>query len=137
MPGTFRLGTTKQGFSPKYYASGWRGNQYAKTFNAAKIGRIAGNGLAGVGTLVDGFGVWNYYQNPNSSHIVHPSKAGVNLGVTAYGIWVAPPVALFYFGAEAFYDGGFFQLWNDYGQAVQGVQNEISPTWRLIPFGPK
>src|SRR5690606_26555895 len=30
--GSFRFGTTTQGFSPKYYANSWGGNQYAKTF---------------------------------------------------------------------------------------------------------
>lgn len=82
--GSFRLSTTKQGFSPHYYANAWRGNQYTSTYNIAKIGKLAGRISFGIALVSDGIGVVNYYYNPNSPNVVHPGKASVN---TAVGIW--------------------------------------------------
>src|SRR5690606_24200820 len=106
-PGSFRFGTAKQGLSPKYYPSGWTGNQYAKTFNIGKIGQGLGLLAFAAGTVKDGYGVFQYYNNPGSPNAVHPGKAGLNLGMGALGLtgW-GTPASLLYGAMEAFHPQG-------------------------------
>lgn len=108
-PGSYRLGTTTQGFSPKYYGNSWAGNQYAETFNIGKIGKGLSYFGAGLGTAVDIYGVINYYNHgPNSPNTVSPGRFGFNLGLTAYGLTgIGAPISAVYFGIEAFYPGGW------------------------------
>src|SRR5690606_38410033 len=77
-PGSFRLGTTKLGFSPKHYGNAWRGNQYAKTFNIANIGTAASRGVVGLGIAVDGY---RWYNGDISG-----GKFGFNTGMGLYGL---------------------------------------------------
>jgi hypothetical protein len=73
----------------------------------ARWGGRLGFATAGFGLVMDGIGVYNYYQDPNSVNAVHPAKAGLNAGMSAYGLWVNPLVGALYFGIDAFYPGGW------------------------------
>lgn len=107
-PGSFRLGTTKLGFSPKYYGNAWRGNQYAKTFNIGKIGKGLGIAGAAVGVIADGVGLRTYYNDPNSLNAISPGKFGLNLGMTGLGFTgIGTVPSVLYFGVDAFYPGGW------------------------------
>lgn len=112
-PGSFRLTTSKQGFSPKYYGNGWRGNQYASTFNIGKIGTALGWGSLGLGTAMDGYGVYQYSKNPTHPSAVHPAKMGLNAGVGLYGIYVNPFFGALYGATEALHPNGFIGAWAD------------------------
>jgi hypothetical protein len=107
LPGTFRLGTAAQGFSPKYYGNGWGGNQFATTFKFSNIGSKLGVVGAVIGTALDAKGMANYYNpkyGPNSPNSVHPGKAGLNLGMAVYGLRVNPIASIFYSGIDTFYE---------------------------------
>ncbi|WP_159479090.1 hypothetical protein [Chryseobacterium sp. 18068] len=99
-------------FSPKYYQSAWTGGSRARitTYNISKIGSIAGKASFGAGVIMDGIGVYNYKNNPNSPNTVHPAKAGLNTTIGAIGVWGGPPGAILstvYFGVDGFYPGGW------------------------------
>jgi len=98
-PGSFRLGTTKQGFSPKYYGNAWQGNQYTKTFNVGNIGTIASRSLVFTGIATDGY---KWYNGDISG-----GKFGLNTGMGLYsltGVGTIP--SILYFGVEAFHPDG-------------------------------
>ncbi|MDR1003802.1 MAG: DUF6443 domain-containing protein [Prevotellaceae bacterium] len=94
-------------FSPKWYASGWTGGSKAQitTYQMSKIGKVIGGVAFGASILYDGIGIWNYYNNPNSSNVTHPMKAGFNamLGSAAYS---NPYFAVLYGVTEVFVPGG-------------------------------
>ena len=140
-PGSFRLGTLGQGFSPKYYASAWRGNQYATTYNIGKLGK--GLGVTGslVGLALDAQGVRNYYNpkyGPNNPNSVSLAKATLNTGMSAYGIFVHAIPALLYNGIDMFYPGGWTGnnkhpgLANDQ-QRLYEENKAINPNWQHWP----
>lgn len=113
IPGSFRFRNglyNGNNFSFKYYSSGWRGGSRAliSTFRINKIGLAASSTFFVLGTINDGIGVYNYYQNPSvlNPNAVHPGKAGLNLGVSIYGMYINPIPALLYGGLEAFYPNG-------------------------------
>uniref|UniRef100_UPI0039A5F1E0 RHS repeat-associated core domain-containing protein n=1 Tax=Ornithobacterium rhinotracheale TaxID=28251 RepID=UPI0039A5F1E0 len=108
-PGSFRTSTTKRGFSPKYYANAWKGNQYAKTFNIGKIGSALGKVTFAASLALDTYGVIT-----GKTSI---GKAGLNLGMGVYGIYVNPIAGTFYGGLEAFYPGGTLGAMRDYSEA--------------------
>jgi len=112
-PGSFRMGTTKQGFSPKYYGNAWQGNQYTKTFNIGNIGTAVGWGTLGLGTAIDGYGVYQYSKNPNHPDAVHPAKMGLNLSVGLYGIYANPFFGILYGTTEILHPNGFMGAWAD------------------------
>ncbi|MCX8526481.1 RHS repeat-associated core domain-containing protein, partial [Chryseobacterium formosus] len=113
--GSFRLTNgayNGSSFSPKYYQSAWTGGSRARitTYNISKIGSIAGKASFGTGVIMDGIGVYNYKNNPNSPNAVHPAKAGLNTAIGAIGVWGGPPGAIIstlYFGVDGFYPGGW------------------------------
>lgn len=110
IPGSFRLGTSNQMFSPKYYSNWTTGNQYTKVATLSKIGKGLGYAGAGLGLILDAKGVKNYYNpkyGPNSPNSVHPGKAGLNTGMAAYGLWVNPIASILYSGIDTFYPGGW------------------------------
>lgn len=131
-------------FSPKYYQSGWAGGSRAgiKTYNAAKLGKLASKAAIAVGIALDANGVREYLSNPNSQNAVTPAKMGVNLGVTAYASWVNPVVGIAYFGIEALYPGGSYQF-GSYGSETQNYVNSkygVNDPWtrpKIIPWGVK
>ena len=131
--GSFRLSTTKQGFSPRYYGNSWSGNQYATTFNIGKIGNAAGGAFFVAGTANDIYGVYNYYQNSSveNTNAVHPGKAGLNLGMAAYGAYVNPIPALLYGGLEAFYPGGSSGAMKNFSENVE-ANRKIIPNYHPV-----
>ncbi len=145
-PGSFRISTAKQGFSPKYYGNSWTGNQYAKTFNIGKIGKGIGQIGFGAGLLFDGIGVANYYDpsvGPNNQNSVSPVKAGVNTGMGAWGLLGGPYGAIVsgvYSGMELLYPGGVKGYVDD-GVKYQNEINKVNDAGPnkiyLIPRGPK
>lgn len=86
---------------------------------------------------MDGVGVFNYYDNPNSPNAVHPGKAGLNTGMAVYGIWISGPGAAVYFGINSFHPGGLQGFMEGVGEMNLGLQQHYGPGFRLVPFGPK
>lgn len=91
--------------------------------NYAKVSKLAkGLGVAGfgIGLAIDVRGVFNYYDNPNSSSSVHPAKAGLNttMGALGFTVW-GTPASMLYGTAEAFHPQGAEGALRDYGE----VQN--------------
>lgn len=136
-PGSFRMSTSTNGFSPKYYRNSWGGNQYVKTLNIGKVGKGLGLAAGGVGLVSDGIGVFNYYENSKSVNAVHPGKAAANATISAYGIWVDPVSGTLIGGMEAFYPGGVAGYINDVGSMQQEFNEMTDYKFRLIPFGAK
>lgn len=92
-PSSFRIGNgfyNGNRFSPRYYRSGWVGGSRAKikTYNAAKLGKLATKTAIAVGIALDANGVREHFNNPDSPNAVTPTKMGINLGVTAYASWI-------------------------------------------------
>ncbi|WP_343622711.1 hypothetical protein [Flavobacterium lindanitolerans] len=89
---------------------------------------------------MDGVGVYNWTQNPDSPNAVHPGKAGFNAGMSAYGMWLNPIAPTLYFGMDAFYPGGWFGNENGPGalpvlDRVQSANQQILGTnWRILPY---
>jgi RHS repeat-associated protein len=138
--GAFRLTrglSTGSKFSPKFYPSGWGGGSRAmiKTYNLGKIGGALGQLSFGIGLVIDGIGVYNYYYNQNSSNVVHPAKAALNTGFGLFalsGYGTIP--ALLYFGVDAFYPGGWKGYGNDYDR-LQKENAKIIPGFITAPYG--
>ncbi|MCL8537391.1 hypothetical protein M9991_11020 [Chryseobacterium gallinarum] len=137
--GSFRLTNgayNGSAFSPKYYASAWRGGSRAKitTYNIGKVGGVLGKVSFWGGVIMDARGTYNYYYNPTSNNKVHPAKAGLNTAVGAFGTWVNPAVGIIYFGVDAFYPGGWEGYGNDY-QSIQSQNAAIVPGFITAPYG--
>ncbi len=63
-----------------------------RNYKFAKGIVITGNTLNWIGIGTDVFGVGNYFagKNPNDNHVVHPAKAGLNLGFSILGKYGGP-----------------------------------------------
>jgi len=83
-----------------------------------------------LGTALDLYGVYNYYNDPTSEFTVSPTEASINAGITAYGL-SNPAVAILYGAAEAFYPGGAKQALTDNGERTMKVQEVLGPNWRM------
>lgn len=122
---TLGYGFKQPWYKLKTYPIGWRGNQYVKTFNISKAGKLVGNITFGVGTAMDAYGVYTYYtQGSESPNAVSPAKAGTNLGVGIYGLYGGPPgwiIGTIYFGTEAFYPGGVKGVITDHGKTLTSL----------------
>ena len=137
-PGSFRI-AKGSALSLHYYASGWTGGSRARitTYNIGKIGKGLGVAGAILGTVVDGIGVYNWTQNPNSENAVSPGKFTLNAGMTAYGIWVNPIAPLVYSLVDAYYPGGwpgYFQDSYDLNQSTHATDNPYTPNFNF-PHG--
>ncbi|KQT28491.1 hypothetical protein ASG22_20020 [Chryseobacterium sp. Leaf405] len=134
----------RRGLEGNYALTGRNLSQFGKmpatkvsmpTSSLAKWGGIAGKVSFGVGVFMDGIGVYNYYNNPNSKNKVHPGKAGLNTTIGAYGLTGAGTIpAILYFGVDAFYPGG----WEGYGNDYQSIQSEnaaVIPGFITAPYG--
>src|SRR5690606_7652995 len=113
-PGSFRVTNGAYNgnvFSPKYYASGWTGGSVARinTYNIAKIGKGLGQATFGAGILIDAYGL--------STGQTTWGKAGLNTGMSVYGMYVNPITGALYGGLEAFYPGGTAGAIRDYSEA--------------------
>lgn len=129
--GSFRLATSNQGFSPKYYGNAWKGNQYAKTFNVSKVGNMLGKLSFGLGVAMDISGMMIYKNNPNSPNAVSPAKAGLNTTMGAYGLWVNPIGGALYFGVDAFYPGGWNGALQKNSSLIKQNQAILGSGWNL------
>ena len=142
---TFRLGNGAYNgnrFSPKLYRSGWGGGSSARisTFKISTVAKVGSYGLAGVGVITDGIGVYKYYTSPNTDpnaffQPVHPAKAGLNTGVAAYSLFVDPAAGILYFGMEAFYPGGAKGFVNDQSNTYIKLSKECNCDVNAIMIG--
>jgi RHS repeat-associated protein len=101
---------SKIGSNLKIYWNGWGGNQYVSTVKIANIGKFVGYATLVVGVALDVKGVYNYYNSgAESDNAVHPSKAGLNLGVGIWGLMnpATATGAALYYGIDTFYPGGW------------------------------
>ncbi|MCQ4138772.1 DUF6443 domain-containing protein [Chryseobacterium sp. EO14] len=72
----------------------------------ARLSRVS----FGAGLVMDGIGVFNYRNNPNSPNAVHPAKAGLNTVMGYIGLKggaYGAIISTLYFGVDAFYPGGW------------------------------
>ncbi|WP_293917900.1 MULTISPECIES: hypothetical protein [unclassified Sphingobacterium] len=144
-PGSFRLSTTKRGISPNYYRNAWSGNQYTRSFNIGKVGKGLGNLGTGLGIIADAYGVYEYTEKPTSENAVHPDKAVLNLGVTAYSMYINPPEGIAYGLIDNFFpggwgngvDSGFFYEQNKIQFQLDRISNDGPYYIRLVPLGSK
>jgi len=98
-----------------------------------KFGKGLGYGSFGAGILIDGYGAYEYSQNPSSSDAVHPVKAVTNTGIGAWGLWGGPYgiiVSTVYGAFEAFYDGGL----NGYVEDGAKYQKELNGFNKAGPY---
>ncbi|WP_294286510.1 RHS repeat-associated core domain-containing protein [uncultured Chryseobacterium sp.] len=109
----------RRGLSGNYMLTGRNLSQFgnmAMTNATAPVSGLAkwGGRLSrvsfGAGMVMDGIGVLNYRNNPNSPNAVHPAKAGFNT-VMGYvglkgGVYGAV-ISTLYFGVDSFYPGGW------------------------------
>ncbi len=88
------IGTARPGAPVNFLGNNYYGNGtwYLK---GAYIGKAIGTFSLGAGTVMDGIGVINYYDNPSSNSAVHPAKAALNFGVGIYGMKVNPFLELY------------------------------------------
>jgi|GEM_PF-7092038 len=112
--------------------------QYLPTTKISTLGKVGGLATLGLGTVVDGVGVLNYYRlgasDPNS---VSPAKFGVNTGVGVYGLLGGIPGAIVgagYYGIDTFYPGGFPAAMDKWAEIDK---NERKSTGYGILTGPK
>jgi len=112
--------------------------QYLPTTKISALGKAGGLATFGLGTIVDGVGVLNYYRlgasDPNS---VSPAKFGVNAGVGVYGVLGGIPGAIVgagYYGIDTFYPGGFPAAMDKWAEIDR---NERKSTGYGILTGPK
>lgn len=118
----------------KFYSSGWGGNQYVSTAKIAKVGQLLGYGTLFIGTLLDGYGVTNYYRNgSNHPNSVHPGKAALNLGIGSWGL-INPATATgaaLYYGIDNFYPGGFNGAMQNNANLQMQNQQILGPRFNL------
>ncbi len=76
----------------------------SKLATAGKV--IGGIALVG-GTIMDGIGVLNYVENPNSKNAVHPAKFVTNLSFNLMALRVNPTAGIVYSSVDCFYPGGW------------------------------
>lgn len=107
----------------------------------SKVGQWAktvGKGSFYFGLVMDGFGVWNWTENPNSPNAVHPAKAILNTYMGATGTWGSSAMAIpstLYFGIDAFYTksgGGWKGLAIDQESLYQD-NRAINPNYQAFP----
>ncbi|WP_292015392.1 RHS repeat-associated core domain-containing protein [Chryseobacterium sp.] len=134
----------RRGLAGNYQLSGRNLSLFGKmpatkaTIPISKVGRWGGilsKASFGAGVVMDGVGVWNYTQNPNSPNAVHPAKAGLNTTMGAIGVWGGPPGAIIstvYFGIDAFYPGGWAGAATDQERLYQ-ENKAIDPNWQAFP----
>lgn len=77
--GTFRISTTTRGFSPKYYGTGWGGNQYVSTYSVSTFGKAISGGSTLLSTGM------SYYDiaTDNASPITYADAAVGSAGTMA------------------------------------------------------
>jgi hypothetical protein len=135
----YSLGKNLQLYGPRSYAPLAMGaRQFSRaTFSIAGAAKGIGMASALGGVAMDGIGVYKYYTDPTSPNAVHPGKAGLNTGMSAYGIWINPVAGILYSGMDAFYPGGWPGYIGDVGAAQSELNQMTNYQQRLIPFGPK
>ncbi|WP_430406831.1 hypothetical protein [Fluviicola sp.] len=122
-------------FSPKVYGSGWTGGSRANisTYKTAGLGGLLSKATFGLGVILDGVGVINYYtEGADSPNAVHPVKAAVNTGFGAFALELNPITGIVYTGIDALYLGGWVGLSNDQHRLEQ-ENKAINPDWQLWP----
>ena len=134
-------GISRIGSNWKFYLATARGgvfygNQYVKTASLAKIGRGVGGIMIAGTAIMDGIGVYNYYDNPNSPNAVRPEKAGLNLTMGFYG-YVNPLVPVIYFGVDSFYPRGWLGAMEQTESLIEKNQEILGPSFNIYGGGAK
>ncbi|WP_317124962.1 RHS repeat-associated core domain-containing protein, partial [Taibaiella helva] len=140
--GTIRL--NKSNWFKSYGAQSYelldRGRRWTKqnTFSLARRAKVLGLVTFIGGSLLDGYGVVNYYRygGEDQDHfIVTPHKGVVNLVVGGIGLFTGIPGAIggaFYFGIDTFYPGGWSAAMdNNYNVLMQNRQ--VVQGFKLFP----
>lgn len=99
-----------------------------------KIGKGGGLLVAGIATVADGIGVYNYYANPKAQYVTHPAKGAFNLGMTYIGLKVNPYVGAIYGVIDGFYPGGAEGYSKDRGNVMQQSMDAQSEGIYTSPF---
>jgi RHS repeat-associated protein len=137
LSGVTRVGTNGTFYTATATGRVFYGNRYVTTYSLRGIGEIAGKASFGFGVVLDGFGVYNYYQDPNSSNIVHPGKMGLNTTMGALGVWGGASgaiVSIMYGAIDQFYPGGWEGAASDQDRLYQ-ENRAINPNYQYFPHG--
>ncbi|WP_161568451.1 RHS repeat-associated core domain-containing protein [Flavobacterium cupreum] len=108
------------------------------TIPISKVGQwagIIGKGSFYFGLAMDGFGILNYLDDPNSPNAVHPAKAGLNTIMGAmgtYGSALMTVPSTLYFGIDAFYPKGWGGLAIDQ-ERLYRENKAINPNYQAFP----
>ena len=131
---TYRLYNQRgTNFSPKIYLSGWKGGSIGR-INTFSLGKTLGYGTLGLGVALDIYGVYNYYsKGPNHVNSVSPTKAGINLGMTGYGLLFNPAAAAVYFSVDGLFPGGWPNAMKSYQTTIKDFQ-ESTGEKQLVPL---
>jgi RHS repeat-associated protein len=119
--------------SPKLYSSGWAGGSVARisTYKLAQAGKVLSGATFVASSVIDGIGLYNYYQNPTASNVVTPEKAGLNL-MYGYAAYVNPYFGVPYALTELFVPGGMNAVIAA-GMEVHQFHNEMSRKYWYYP----
>ncbi len=134
---TYRWTSKAYGISPWVYPGGTAVTTNFTQRTVSSLGKGIGIAGGGLGLLMDSYGMYIWFKNPSSDNAVHPAKATLNTGMSAYGIWVAGPVGLLYFGVDSFHPGGWPGFIEAMGKMNLDLQKSYGPGFRLVPHGPK
>ncbi|GLU54948.1 DUF6443 domain-containing protein [Dyadobacter frigoris] len=112
------------------------GNQFARTYGLAGIGKMLGNAGLIFGGILDFQGVQIYKtEGPNASGAVHPGKATLNTAVGIWGVTVGSAVGFtggaVYFGIDTFYPGGWNGAMNNNYNLLKQNQKVLGPSFNL------
>jgi RHS repeat-associated protein len=106
--------------------------------NAGKIARTIGGATIIAGGAVDLVGVFNYYRYQDASEsfksrkfIVHPGKAGLNIGMGIHSFYINPALGAVYFGVDLFYPGGWPAALKDQDRLSRRNQRIHGPSWNM------
>jgi RHS repeat-associated protein len=145
LSGLTRVGTNATLYTPGAAGRVFYGNQYVSTFGLSKIGTAIGRGSFAAGVIMDGVGMYNYYQNPTSSHVVSPAKMGLNATIGYIGLEGGPPGAILsgiYFLGDAFIPGTTQEPGGGWPAAIEaGARNTegnraiLGSSWSPRPCG--
>ncbi len=144
-PTRFYIGTARPNMPVNFLGQKFYGN--GQTFlKGSTVGKGLGNVGFGIGIVIDGIGVANYYDpaiGPNSPNSTSPVKATINTSIGALGLFGGPYgafVSASYSGLELLYPGGIKGYISD-GVKLQNEVNKVNAAGPnkiyLIPRGPK
>ena len=95
-----------------------------------KIGKAGGFLTFAAFTVIDAYGLYNYYNNPNANYVTTPEKFWTNVGIGAAGI-ISVPAGITLGGIEAFYPGGIKGAIKSEDKLMKETMNHSDMAYKL------